>query len=184
MYLFLDTESGDLITSSSLLELGFIITDPSFNVVDEIVFKLKPDDGIYLVSAQGLSVNKINLVEHDRHAITYKVAKATVYNYLKDWWERSDREPLIPVGKNIHTDLNQIWDKLLAKATWDQFVSYQPLEISGAVRFLQAQRKIPLLESTSLTSLCKYFNIIVKDEHTSLGDCRMGLKLMRRLVQL
>lgn len=190
MYLFLDCETGGLDPDTSLLTLGMIVTDKQFTILDSKEWLLKPDDGIYKVTGQALQVNKIDLANHDKDAVFYKQAKTEVYNFLKKWFDNCgwycNEGPLIPVGKNIYFDLLRIWDNLVSRPTWETFVSYQPLELNGVVRYLQLTGKIPSLAKTSLGDLCNHFNISVPPTwlHNAVGDCRLYIELMQRLVQL
>lgn len=186
-YLFLDTECGGLDEDTSLLTLGMILTNDKFNILDLIEFKIKPDDDNYIVTGQGLSVNKIDLASHDKEAKTYKQTGTDLYNFLSKWYYTlGNREKFIPVGKNIYFDTLRIWKYLVNRATWEQFVSYQPLEINGAVRLLQLQGKIPPLEKSSLSALADHFNISVPPTwlHNCIGDCRIYIEVLSRLVQL
>lgn len=188
MYLFLDTECGGLDPDTSLLTLGMIVTDNKFTILDSKEWLLKPDDGVYKANGQALQINKIDLAIHDRDAITYKQAKTELYEFLNKWHSTNGVIPkkIIPVGKNVYFDLIRIWDNLISRPTWETFVSYQPLEINGVVRYLQLTGKIPELEKTGLSDLCNHFNISVPATwlHNAVGDCRLYIELMQRLVQL
>lgn len=183
MYLFIDCETGGLPESTSLLEVGFISTDKKFNIIFENVWKIKPNDNNYIVTAQGLSVNGINLIEHDKIAISYKDAGTRLYNNLSVLTEKG-KNKLIPVGKNIAFDCQRIFQYLISKETWEQFCSYQPLELNVAWRLLELQGKVPILPKSSLSDLCNHFNIPVESLHSSLGDCRLYVELLKRMLQL
>lgn len=184
MYLFLDCETGGLSENTSLLTLSMIVTDEKFVTLDELDWRLKPEDGIYVVTAQALSVNKIDLIDHDKTAKPYKEMKTPLSIFLHKWWAYNNCRPIIPVGKNVSFDTRRIFNCLVSKGHWETMVSYQPYELNGAWRLLESQGKVPILRKTSLSDLCNHFNIPVLDSHSSLGDCRLYIELIKRLVQL
>lgn len=185
MYLlWLDTETGGIGLDKSLLELGMLITDDQLKPIGSSgLWSIKPDDGIYKCTAEALSINKIDLVEHDKIAKPYKQVGTELYEYLQ-FCNKTLNEKLIPTGKNVHFDIQQVCDKLISRGNWEKFVSYQHLDISSVVRFLQLQGKIPTLSKTSLSSLSEYFAVEIKDLHSSMGDNLLGLEIIKRLVQL
>lgn len=185
-YLFLDTETGGLSDDTSLLELGLIITDEKFNIIEEISWKLKPENDEYIVTAQALQVNKINLIQHDMVAYKYKDIKTPLHIFLHKHWSYNRCKPLIPVGKNVTFDVRRLWGCVISRGHWESMVSYQPLEINGAWRLLELQGKVPILSKTSLSHLVDHFNIPVDDNqlHGAIYDCRLGIEIMKRLVQL
>ena len=75
-YLIIDTETGGLVEHDpSLLSLYAYLTDSKLNYLDDIELKIKPDDEVYRVNPYALNINKINLVEHNKIAITESEAK-------------------------------------------------------------------------------------------------------------
>src|SRR6266704_2609170 len=82
-YLFLDNETGGVGPEFSLLTTYLIALDDRLQKVSDLYLYLKPNDGIYQVGAQGMGVNKINLVEHDKRSITYKEGGTQLYNWLR-----------------------------------------------------------------------------------------------------
>jgi hypothetical protein len=185
-YLFLDTECGGLDDDTSLLSLGMIVTDEKFDIKEVREWKLKPNDGIYKVTGQGLSINKIDLASHEKEAIAYKEIKTDLHLFLHKWCSHNDYKPLIPVGKNVYFDARRLWGNVISRGHWESMVSYQPFEINGSWRLLEAQGKVPVLPKTSLIDIANHFNISVPCTwlHTSVGDCRIYIEIMQRLVQL
>jgi len=183
-YLSIDVETGGLGLDKSLLEISLIVAEEHFEETgNRLTLRVKPDDGNYVVTAQGLSVNKINLVEHDEVAFPYKNVKPILYEFLKSH-SQSGAEKLVPVGKNVYFDITHLWDKLISRGSWDLFCSYQTLEISSAWRFLESIGKVPRLPKTSLSNLCDYLGIPVVDLHSAEGDALTNLKVMKGLVKL
>ena len=53
-YLILDNEMGGRDLRYSLLQSAFIVVDNSFNEVARLTLNVKPDDGDYILSGQGM----------------------------------------------------------------------------------------------------------------------------------
>jgi DNA polymerase III epsilon subunit-like protein len=184
-YLFIDTETLGLGLDKSLLQVGLVVTDDKFNYYTDKdrLYNIKPDDGIYHGTAESLRINNINLVAHDKSAMACRDCKVFLYDFLNSHSYKG-KIKLIPVGKNVHGDIAQICDKLISRGSWENFVSYQPLEINGAWRLLEAQGKVPELEKTGLSSIADYFNIPVVGLHNARDDNKLAIEIMRRLIQL
>lgn len=184
-YLFLDTETGGIGLDKSLLTASFILADENLNILDNLDISLKPDDKTYHCSAEALSINKINLVEHDKESITYKEAKTILYNHLNKW-SNNGKEKLIVVGKNVYFDLTHIWDKLISRGTWETFVSYQIVDLTTVWKMLEICGKVAVLSKTSLSNLAEYFNINFPDsiQHTSRNDTEITLRVYKKCLEL
>lgn len=175
-YISLDCETGGLTLDTSLLEVGFVIFDKY--ECQEYDFLVKPDDSIYNVTAQGLSVNKINLVEHDKVAIPYKDFKTQLYNIL------SEHKPLRVIGKNVMFDLQFVWKYLLKKETWESLVSYRVIELSSIIYYKQLLGEYPQDVSTSLFSIANQLEI-PNDEthyHNGLYDAKLAMEIFKKLT--
>lgn len=190
MYIFLDTETGGLGVDKTLLTVSLIHTDQNFNLTGlELNLKLKPDDGIYLVEPRALGINKIDLVEHDKEAVTYQVVKSNqiLYRFLKDCSEYNrvnSTNKLTVVGKNVWTDLVQLWNKLISRGAWESFVSYSQLDISSIWKYLELIGKVPILPKTSLVNIAEYLGVDNSRGHEAFGDCLMGIEIMKKIKEL
>ncbi len=178
MYIVLDTETGGIGLDKSLLTAYFMVCDDQFQKVDDLYLVVKPDDGIYRVNGEAMGINKINLVEHDKVAITYKKAGTALYQFLvKSFARKMDR--MIPVGHGMSGDLDHIFDKLMARATWETFVSYRRLDTSIALQFLKSCGVFPETVSGSLESLVEHFGIKRDGE---LHDAKVDAELTRDVL--
>lgn len=181
-YIVIDTETGGVTTDTSLLTTYFGVFDENFQFVTDLDLAVKPDDEIYHVTAEALKINKINLVEHSVYAVPYKRAKAYLYEFLR---RNYDGEKLIPVGHGLNFDLLQVWQHLMSKATWEDFVSYRPLDTGNAAQFLRTAGLFPNDVSGSLGSLVKYFNIdSIGELHTAKVDALQTMEVLKKLIGL
>jgi hypothetical protein len=186
-YLHLDCEMGGRELKYSLLTSYFMVTDDKFNVLGELYLETKPDDGDYIVSGQGMSVNCINLQTHDGVAIPYKVAKPQLFNFLK---KMSNGSHLTPVGHGVKGDINHVIDKLISRGSWEQFCTYHYIDTSVVLQFLRACGKMPQDTDGSVAALAKYFGIEPSaigeypNYHDARFDTRMTAAIYRKMVEL
>lgn len=184
-YIVFDTETGGLGLDTSLLTAWFGVFDAELNLVDELDLRVKPNDGVYLVTGQGLGVNKIDLVEHDKVAITYKEAGTALYNFLvKNKAPVEVGGKLIPLGQHVYFDIEFLLAKIISKGSWDNFVTHRVLDTMRIARFLQLIGKLPV-ESVSLTKLVEYFGIKVEgNPHEAKYDALATVEVYKALVAL
>lgn len=101
-YIVIDTETGGIGRDVSLLSAYFGVLDENFNLLDELELFVRPDNHIYQVTAEALGINKINLVEHEKKAVTYKEAGTKLFNFIEK--NSTVHKYFIPKG----TDLKKI----------------------------------------------------------------------------
>jgi hypothetical protein len=192
-YLHLDCEMGGRELKYSLLTACFIITDDKFNILDELSLATKPTDGDYIVSGQGMAVNKINLLEHDKIAVPYKVAGTALYNFLKKNVAVEDygdtgvimTHRLTPVGHGVKGDISHLIDKLISEGSWEQFCTYHFIDTSVVLQFLRACGKMSEDCDGSVGALAKYFEIPQNGElHDARVDTMLQAMILKKFVEL
>lgn len=188
-YLVFDTESGGIGTDYSLLTCYFglfqLTERKTFQFIDEFELAVKPDNGVYCISPEGMSINQIDLNQHDKIAIGYKSAGTKLFMKLKEWYVKSGNK-LIPVGHVINGDINIIAHFLLSHNSWEAHVSYRTLDTMIIAKFLQMQGKIPADQSLALMALKNYFNIadIPGQPHEAKYDSFITINVLQKLLQL
>jgi DNA polymerase III alpha subunit (gram-positive type) len=183
-YIAFDNETGGINPTTTLLTTYFAILDAKLNKIDELELFLKPNDNEpYVVEAEGLFVNKINLIEHDKTAITFSTGGQQLVKFLKK--HHVTGEFLTPLGHNVPFDIQGINNHLLGQKTWNQFVSYKAQDTQVIAAFMQRKGYLPMDMSMSLFSLVKYFNIdLVGDQHTSKYDTLATVEVYKSLLRL
>lgn len=176
-YLFLDTETGGLGPDTSLLTVGLLVCDSRFNILDSLHQELMPDDGIYHVTGGGLSVNKINLVEHSKVAKKYKEWKTPLFLWLQKH-SKDGADKLVPVGKQVDGDIRKIHENLLTKNTWEQCVSHRSYDVSSVFWFLKSLGFLKEIENGGLGELCEYFGVEHANQHNALADCYLTREVL------
>jgi hypothetical protein len=184
MILSIDCETGGLGLDKSLLSISMIFCTDDCNPVEIFNLNLKPNDGVYHCTGEALGINKINLVEHDANAVTYKEAGTLIYWQLNRHYGENGHIKVL--GKNVYFDLLAVWDKLIARATWEQFCSYQVIDISSVWAFLEHSGIVPHLEKTSLTSIADYLQVKYNQEdlHTAQGDAMLNIMVYQTLIDV
>lgn len=184
MYLILDCETGGVDNSYSLLTAYFHLTNDKFEKIDDLSLFLKPDDKIYRICGQALNVNKINLVEHDKIAITYKEGGTLLYNFLNTY-SKDGADKLTIVGHNVGYDRECVIRNLINRGTWDKFCSYRLRDTQTIACFLIDCGIIEDI-SGSLESLIKYFDIPCDENqlHNAKIDTLMTMAVYKELVKM
>ncbi len=166
--------------NTSLLSVGLVVADKDFNVVETREYLVKPDDGIYHVTGTGLGVNKINIAEHDKVAISYREAKRQLYSFLLGVTDNS-KIKLEPIGKQMVGDIAHIQDKLISRASWEEFISYRHTDISAIANLYSTLGLLPK-ESYSLSELADYYGISTIGLHSALHDAMISLNVYKAMV--
>lgn len=194
-FIAVDCETGGIDIETSLLTayFYFFTKDPEnnkkFQYLDDLYLRIKPNDGIYKITTEGMSVNKINLLTHNKIAINEKEAGKYLYQKLKSWSEIAENKPLIPVGHSIQFDINTIIQHLISKNTWNNFVSYKQLDTANIAEFCKLQNKLPTDLSLGLENLCDYFQIKENTDeknlfHDAKFDTLKTVEILEKLMNL
>lgn len=189
-YLFLDCEMGGRELKYSLLTAAFIVTDEQFNILGQLDMKIKPDDGNYIVSGQGMGVNHIDLVSHDKIALPYKMAKPALFDFLKRMSDNG-KVKLTPVGHGTKGDIVHIIQCLISEGSWEQFCTYHYIDTSVVLQFLRACGKMPMDIDGSVGALAKYFfpnqslnELVPGLLHEALVDAQFTALVYQKMVEL
>lgn len=182
IFLPFDTETGGIGPDVSLLTAHFAVCDSQWNIIDELDLAMKPADGIYKVTAESITINKIDLVHHDKIAITYSEAGARLRDFLQRY-SQNGKVKLQPMGKNIGFDVGKVTDNVLGPKTFNQFVSYRHYDLTPLITFLKRTSRLSQDAPESLEGLAKYFGFNA-EWHTARGDNLVGIKVIKKLESL
>jgi DNA polymerase III epsilon subunit-like protein len=145
---------------------------------------LKPNDGLYKIEPESLTINNINLVEHDKVAIPYSQGGQKLVALLKKH-SKGGKDSLIPLGHNVPFDITKVCDNLLGRKTWNQFVSYRIQDTQVIGRFMQMARWLDPNESMSLFNQAKLWGISIPGvEHTSKYDTLLTVELYKKQIEV
>jgi hypothetical protein len=173
-----DSETGGRGSEHSLLTCYFRIFEDE--TIAELILHLKPNDGNYIVQPEALKINKIDLIEHDKIAMTYSCGMLQLENFLR---EHSDggEITLIPVGQNLDFDNTQIFDKLISPSRWRKYCGVHKIELLTLSKFAQVLGHIPETQNLKLSDLCKYFELVddSEEEHSVEYDVELNIILFQ-----
>ena len=180
-YFLFDTETGGIRKEMSLLTLYGHILDDNLNILDTIDLKIKPDDGVYHVNAQGLEINRINIVEHDRIAKPLSEVKTRFKNYICGW---SLNQKLTPIGHNVRFDVKFVKTHLLED--WDRYFDRRHIDTASVGKFLALSGIVPKLQTYSLSEMAQALMIEVNEDsrHEAKFDADLTLNVLRNMTQL
>lgn len=182
IFLPFDTETGGVTEGTALLSAHFAACDTNWEVLDELELFVKPDNGEYLVTARALEINKIDLIKHDKVAITYSQAGAKLREFL--WrYSQNGKIKLQPMGKNVGFDVEKVTETILGAKTFFQFASYRNYDLTALITYLKRTGKLPADAPESLEGLAK-FKGINAEWHTARGDNYAGIAVIKWLESL
>ena len=104
-FVLIDTETtGFNKDKHQLLEVAMLVIK-DLKVIDKLEVKIKHKE--YTVTIGAMSSNKIDLFEHEKEGVDYKVACDQIINFLKSYIEVIDGKSngLISIGQNIDYSL-------------------------------------------------------------------------------
>jgi len=180
-YIAFDTETGGINPEkSSLLTAYFAILNENLNVVDELSLALKPNDGIFKVTAEALSINKLDIVQHSALATEYQDAIGMLVSFLSTWTE-DGKYKLTPIAHNIDFDLGFIWKYLTDKEWWEKYVSYRKLDTAVLANFFKTAGVIGQNQKTGLGDLAKLYDISFE---TAAHDARSDVGVMIEVLKV
>ena len=183
----IDTESSTGI-GNSILTLNMSIIDDNFDIAESLNLKLKPDPiegrSLYTVDAEAMEVNKIDLAKHDAEAITYKQSKTIIYEWLEQMYEEYGF--LTPFGNCIQGDIDSIIALTITKNSWNNFVSYNSIELLSIGNFLKFAGKIPEDQSLSLSKLAEFLGVKIDTNlvHSAEYDVWIGAQIIKYYFEL
>lgn len=182
VYVTMDLETGGVTTNCSLLTAYFGFLDENLNLLDHLDLKVKPNNGEpYVVQAGGLAVNGINLIEHDKVALTESQCGELLMKKLKQH-SKNGKIKLIPIGHNVQFDILFIYEHLLSKKNFDMYVSYRKLDTGTIAQFFKLCGFIPNDKSGSLEYLAELFGVKFKDRaHTAESDAMMCVQILQKM---
>ena len=181
--LFIDTETGGLDPAShSLLSVGLVVGDgPKVLNSLEILIRHEP----YVVSAGGMAVNRIDLVQHTAAALEPKMA-LTVLDVFLDQHFPHLCQPILLAGHNVAFDMAFLGTFLASQGrALEPRFSHRAVDTHSLAAGLRDAGRLPM-ENLSSTALFAHFGIEVAEarRHTALGDALATFELYWKLVGL
>ncbi|MBS1602388.1 MAG: 3'-5' exonuclease [Bacteroidetes bacterium] len=178
--LFIDTETGGIDpASNSLLSLGLVVWK---ELEVEASLEILIDDGILNVTAKAIEVNRIDLSEHRKKAVSPVEAIRQMDRFINDHFPKDEK--IVLGGHNISFDVNFL-NFFLTRHGYDfqQRFSHRHVDTSSILFYLYLTGKIKRKLTASQDAL-DYFGIAVQGRHTALGDALATAQLFSSLVSI
>lgn len=205
-YLVTDVETGGF-EGTSLLSAYFGVYDKEFNLLDELELFVRPENHQYVVTAEALAINKIDLIEHEKYAIPYKDAGTILYHFLeknsvsyKYFVPEGSNinsvvpltcsevevtiDKLCPLGHNVTFDILRIKEDLISEGSWLKYVSYRVRDTGVYGNILKDKGLIPETISGSLGSYATNFGIDATGAHDAKKDCEITVAVYKEMLKL
>lgn len=189
-YLAHDAETGGVVPAVHTLLTHysgiFTLESGKFTLRAELDLKIKPENKNYVVTAEALGVNKINLIEHDKTAMKIEEASEKLYYFLK---EHSDdgRARLIRMGHNEPFDKDYVIHNLLRPEIWGKFTDYGGVADSSTfARFLKMKGKLPWNARFNLRQLAEFLGVPFdpNELHTAKGDVHLMVRCVEKMLTM
>lgn len=182
-YLVFDCETTGLVANCNVLTAYFIILDNEYNIIDELDLKIKYP--FYIIFPKALEINKIDILEHDKKAISKNEATNSLINFLKKYETK-----FTIIGHNINFDIDMLKNNnILSENDINIYFEPQYLDTYLLAKKLKKEKKISKLQSLSLSKLCYYLDINLEsncnlDFHNAKYDTYMTINLYKKLIEL
>lgn len=178
--LFIDTETGGMNPNKhSLLSVAMVIWNNT-KIVDST--ELLINDGQLIVTDEALAINKINIEEHKKSAISPSQAIEKIFQFITKHFPQ--QKEITIAGHNVHFDVSFLKNLFTQnKKDFNNFFSHRIIDTSSILHYLYLaghikQRAISSDEAFAL------FKIEVEGRHTALGDAVATAKLFNKLLYI
>lgn len=184
----LDCETGGLNPKTAdLLTLYVAFLDEEFKILDELDFKLKPDNGKLPIAEIGaLKVNGINIQEHlaNPETITYSEAKVKLVTLIKKHLKKTGRYSNIrPLGHNVTFDIDWVQEHILDRDSWDSMIHYGKIDTKTIVDFLKDCSWFPK-DIGNLGSVVDFLQIPKRNAHNAKEDTLMTIGVYVKILDI
>lgn len=178
--LFIDVETGGLDPNRhSLLSLALVVWE-DMKIIDSQEFLI--NDGIFNVTEEALSINKIEIEKHKRIAISPSLAIEKILLFINRHFPQQGKITL--AGHNVQFDIS--FFKIFFtknKQEFSTFFSHRIIDTSSILYYLYLTGHIKQ-KAISSDEAFDYFGIKVEGRHTAIGDAIATAKLFTELLNL
>lgn len=178
--LFIDTETGGLDPNRhSLLSLAMVVWE-DMKIIDtqEILI----NDGVLSVTEEALSINKIDIEEHKKTAISSTQTIEEMLLFIGKHFPAQKKITL--AGHNVHFDADFL--KVLFSQNnkdFSRYFSHRIIDTSSILYYLYLAGRIEQ-KAVSSDEAFDLFEIDVHGRHTAMGDAIATAKLFTNLLNL
>ena len=175
-YMALDTETGGFSAKDcDILSIGYVVTTRRLKTIEkgEILIKGDPER----VQEQALKVNKINLEEHNKIALTPEQAASQFQEIISKHWDNN--KPTL-IGQNVPFDIGFV--RALFESTDRKFTpDYTTIDLKPIWQALVAFGKVKTADAKQDTILTYLKIRSAGKRHSALTDAVNVLKILRKI---
>jgi DNA polymerase III epsilon subunit-like protein len=185
----IDTETTGLDISSDIVEISIVptkIINKEF-VVDKDIrpFSVLVNPGIESLNngSEALSFNKIG-----RDTIIKDgIPTSDLYPMIQGWMMANGITKIKPLAQNWAFD-SKLIEKTFSREKMEKIIYHRALDSLRVAEYwnnvFEIETGKPLFQSTSLTSLAKYFNISAEGAHRATNDCVLCIRVYNELMKM
>ena len=187
-YFICDLEtSGTDEHETDLLTLWGAVLDEQFNIIDTIDLAVKPKNKYYRVEAEAMGVNKINLAQHDKVALSYEAGVRRLANFLSVYARVENevaKNKLVFCGHNCPFDRKYL-RAFLSQQVEETFFERHSLDTGAIARFLLVTGRLPKEVGSSLPRLMKHYGVHfgAAGAHNAEADTRATLEVLVKMIE-
>ena len=180
--LFIDTETGGLDPlEHSLLSIGFVVWQKN-RILDKIEILI--NDGKLNVSKSALEINKIDIENHRKNALTPREAITIMDNFLIKHFNESEKITL--AGHNINFDIN-FFKYFLLKNNYNfiERFSHRTIDTSAILYYLYLSGKLEInINSSTAATILTLISagiiplLYISAAHPNL-DCALDIAVLK-----
>ena len=168
---FIDIETTGLnVINHEIIEIGCVITNPDFKVIEEFELKIKPE---HIETADKVAL-KVNRYDEAQWVFAYTLSEA-----MKIFSKKV--KDCIMVGHNVAFDSGFL-EYAFNKTEIINTMHYHKLD-TISIAWAKLHRE-PDIEHFSLREMCLRFGIKNERAHTALSDARTTFLLYKKLISL
>ncbi len=178
--LFLDTETGGINPSeNSLLSIAFVVWQ-GFKIIDSIEILI--NDEKYNVTPEAININRINLDEHKKVALSPDNVIIAIDTFLNNHFKKDEKITL--AGHNINFDVNFLMH-FLKEYQYNNLIrfSYRNIDTATILYYLYLAGKIKQ-KTISSQEAFDLFGVNTDKRHTALGDALATANLFTKLLKI
>lgn len=182
-FLFLDTETGGLDPDRhSILSIGLAVVSRT-DVVDTLEIDVR--EPRLFAEKSALAINRIDLAEHVKTALTPSAAVDRIIDFIGKWPELlSENNKVVLFGHNILFDI-QFLKRLFCFTGHDyaSFFSHRNVDTSSILRYLHIKGAFKE-DISALGAALDHFGINEDPRHRALQDSVLTAKLFQKLLEM
>ena len=176
-YFIYDVETGGKTTKYSLLSFYGVVCNDKFEIVDELSPNIRHEK--YILQAEAMRVNQINLVSHDKEALDLSLAQKR----FNDWILTNSSygtEKLINTGHSVSFDKAFV-AKYLCRDL-EKYVTRHNLDTGTLALILKSIGRLPDSFEVSLKNLANYYKIVNEVPHNAKYDVLTTLAVLKCML--